>query len=190
MTRNTNLHDNFEVNFIFKGFTSILIGIYFFILSYAYKYLIDSFLIEEHPLSVLTPQMMEVVGISLALIFVLFCSFSLFFSGRRVAKSFKLQLWNGKTRVAFWKFFLSAILLFVALILLMKQDLFHLITPTFLIIYALFIFIIRNKSRSKLLILGGLSFLLSVLCFIIPTYWYSAFTILAIAHITYGVVER
>jgi hypothetical protein len=38
--------------------------------------------------------------------------------------------------------------------------------------------------------LGSLSLMLGVLCIVIPEYWYSALTILGIAHITYGIVQR
>ncbi len=64
------------------------------------------------------------------------------------------------------------------------------ITPAFLIMYAFFLLVFKNKARNNILILSGLSILLGIYCFIIPSYWYSSFTILAIAHATYGVVER
>jgi hypothetical protein len=50
--------------------------------------------------------------------------------------------------------------------------------------------IFKNKARKNILILVGLSLLLGIYCFVIPSYWYASFTILAIAHATYGVVER
>ena len=91
MIRKTHLHDNFEVSFTLKGFSSILIGIYFFLLAYAYKYIIDSFLIDDHALGLLSPQIIEIVFISLAAVFILFSSLSLFFSGKRTAKNFKIH---------------------------------------------------------------------------------------------------
>ncbi|MGK0422017.1 MAG: hypothetical protein ACJAVE_001876 [Polaribacter sp.] len=190
MIRKTHLHDNFEVSFTLKGFSSILIGIYFFLLAYAYKYIIDSFLIDDHALGLLSPQIIEIVFISLAAVFILFSSLSLFFSGKRTAKNFKILLWNGKTKAVFLKYLIGIVIVFSTLITLMNHGFIDFITPTFLILYALFLFLTFNKTRKSLFVLAGLSLMLGVLCIIIPEYWYSAFTILGIAHITYGIVQR
>jgi hypothetical protein len=190
MIRKAHLHDNFEVSFILKSFSSILIGIYFFLLAYAYKYIIDSFLIDDHALGLLSPQIIEIVFISLAAVFVLFSSFSLFFSANRAAKSFQLLLWNRKTKAVFLKYLIGIAIVFSTLITLMNHGFIDFITPTFLILYALFLFLTFNKTRKSLFVLGGLSLMLGVLCIAIPEYWYSAFTILGIAHLTYGIVQR
>jgi hypothetical protein len=190
MANNKHLHDNFEVNFSLKGFTSILIGVYFFLLSYAYKYILDSFLVDDHTLGMLSPQIIEIIFISLAVIFVFFSSFALLFSAKRITKSFKTLLWNGKTKVAFLKYLLLITVIFEVLITLMSLGLIDFITPSFLIMYALFLLLVKNKERKSILVLSGLSLALGIYCFVIPSYWYSSFTILAIAHATYGVVER
>jgi hypothetical protein len=190
MTNNKHLHDNFEVNFSLKGFASILIGAYFFLLSYAYKYILDGFLIDEHTLGMLSLQSIEIIFISLAVIFVFFSSFALLFSAKRIAKSFKTLLWNGKTKVAFLKYLLLITAIFAVLITLMSVGLIDFITPSFFLMYALFLLIFKNKTHKKILFLIGLSLLLGIYCLVIPSYWYSSFTILAIAHATYGVVER
>jgi hypothetical protein len=190
MIKKAHLHDNFEVGFTLKGVSSILIGIYFYLLAYAYKYVINSFLIDDHALGLLSPQIIEIIFISLAVVFILFSSFSLFFSGKRAAKNFKLLLWNGKTKAVFLKYLIGIAIVFSTLITLMNHGFIDFITPAFLILYALFLFLTFNKTRKSIFILGGLSLMLGVLCFIIPEYWYSAFTILAIAHITYGMVQR
>lgn len=190
MANNKHLHDNFEVNFSLKGITSILIGIYFFLLSYAYNYVLTNFLVDDHTLGMLSPQIIEIIFISLAGVFILFSSFALFFSGKRTSKSFHLLLWNSKTKVGFLKYFIGIALLFIVLITLMKLGMINLIAPSFLFIYGIFLLLIKNKARKNILILSALSLLLSIYCFVIPSYWYSSFTILAIAHATYGVVER
>ena len=190
MANNKHLHDNFEVNFSLKGATSILIGVYFFLLSYAYKYVLINFLIDDHTLGMLSPQIIEIIFISLAGIFIIFSSLALFFSGKRTSKSFHLLLWNGKTKVAFLKYVIGIALLFILLTTLMKLGLVDFITPGFLFLYAVFLLIVKNETRKNILVLSGLSLLLSIYCFVIPSYWYSSFTILAIAHATYGVIER
>jgi hypothetical protein len=190
MTRKGHLHDNFEVNFTLKSFSSMLIGIYFFLLAYAYKYIFDSFLVDDNALGLLSPQIIEIVFISLAAVFVLFSSFSLFFTAKKTAKSFHLLLWNGKTKAVFLKYLIGIAIVFSTLITLMNHGFIDFITPTFLILYALFLFLTFNKTRKSLFVLGGLSLMLGVVCIAIPEYWYSAFTILGIAHLTYGIVQR
>jgi hypothetical protein len=190
MARKGHLHDNFEVNFTLKSYSSMLIGIYFFLLAYVYKYIFDSFLVDDHALGLLSPQIIEIVFISLAAVFVLFSSFSLFFTAKKTAKSFHLLLWNGKTKAVFLKYLIGIAIVFSTLITLMNHGFIDFITPTFLILYALFLFLTFNKTRKSLFVLGGLSLMLGVLCIAIPEYWYSAFTILGIAHITYGIVQR
>jgi hypothetical protein len=190
MTNKAHLHDNFEVSFTLKGLSSILIGIYFFLLAYAYKYILDSFLIDDHALGFLSPESIEMLFISLAAVFILFSSLTLFFSGKRATKSFQLLLWNGKTKAVFLKYLIGIAILFSSLITLMNHGFVDFITPAFLILYAFFLFLTFNKTRKSIFVLGGLSLMLGVLCIVIPEYWYSAFTILGIAHITYGIVQR
>ena len=190
MANNKHLHDNFEVNFSLKGNTSILIGVYFFLLSYAYNYVLTNFLVDDHTLGMLSPQIIEIIFISLAGVFIFFSFFALFFSGKRISKSFHLLLWNGKTKASFLKYLIGIALLFILLITLMKIGMVNLIAPSFLFIYGIFLLLIKNKARKNILILSALSLLLSIYCFVIPSYWYSSFTILAIAHATYGVIER
>lgn len=190
MPQKIRLHDNFEVNFTLKGFTSIQIGIYFFLLGYAYKYILESFLIEGHAIGFLSPEIIEIIFISITATFASLSSLALFFSGKRIAKKFQLLLWNGKTKTIFLKYLIGIIVFSYLLILLMRQGFIDFMMPAFSIIYALFLFLVKNKARKNLLILSCLSLLLGVLCFVIPSYWYAAFTILAIAHITYGLVTQ
>ena len=190
MVRKTVLHDNFEVNFTLQGFTSMLIGGYFFALGYLYKYILESFLIDGHPLGFLSPEIIEIVFISLAITFVSLSSFSLFFSGLRTARSFQQRFWNSKTMRFSLKFIIALVFVFLLLTNLMKYGFIDLLMPAFLIIYAFFLFFTRNKERKNILFLSILSLLLGILCFIIPSYWNTTFTILAIAHVTYGVVVR
>lgn len=185
-----NKHDNFSVNFSLKGFTSILIGIYIFLAGYLIKTILDGFLVNDNPMEMMSAEIIEVLVITLAGLVFIFSSFALFFSGKRNSKRFQFKLWNGKTKAAFTKYFLSALVIFIVLILLMNQGFIDYITPAFLILYAFLLFLFKNKERKNLLILSGICLLLAVLCFLIPSYWYSSLSILGIAHITYGVVVR
>ncbi len=185
-----NKHDNFLVNFSLKGFTSILIGIYFLIGAYLIKYFLEGFLIDNNPMAMMSAEIIEIlIIISTGLVF-LFSSLALFFKGKRDAKSFRYKLWNSKTRTAFWKYITGIIIIFISMITLMYEGFIDYLTPIFLIIYAALLFILKSKERKNLLIISALSILLAIMCILIPSYWYSSLSILGIAHITYGVVVR
>ncbi len=183
-------HDNFQNNFSLKGFTSILIGAYFFIAGYLIKTILDGFLIDDNPFGMLSAEIIEVFIIVIAFLFFLFSSLALFFSGKRNAKKLQHLLWNGKTKAAFQKYILGIIIIFISMIILMNQGFIDSLTPTFLIIYGALLFVLKSKERKNLLILSGLSVLLAMMCILIPTYWSSSISILGIAHITYGVVVK
>jgi membrane protein CcdC involved in cytochrome C biogenesis len=78
--------------------------------------------------------------------------------------------------------FLSAMLIF-----LMNAGLIDLITPAFLVAYGLLLYLLRDHYRKKRFILSGLAIALGGLCYFIPAYWSSAFSILGIAHMAYGI---
>ena len=182
------MHNTFEINFSLKGFTSILIGAYFFIAGYLIKTILESFLIDNNAMGMFSPEIIEVVVIAIVFFHFLFSSLALFFSGKRNAKKFQHQLWNRETRVALRKYTLQILFFFVGLITLMNAGFIEYITPLFLSLYGILLFLFKNKQRKNLLILSSLSILLAVVCFLIPSYWYSSISILGIAHITYGVV--
>lgn len=183
-------HDNFEVNFSLKGFASIQIGIYFLIAAYIIKTVLDGFLIDDNPFGMLSAEILEMVIIIVTFLTFLFSGLALYFKGRRSAKKFEYKLWNAKTKKNFWLFILSFIGIFILLIVLMNLGHINSITPTFLLLYGLLIFLNKNKKRKGLLILTGICILFGVLCMLIPSYWYSSLLILGIAHITYGVVVK
>ncbi|MEN8775835.1 MAG: hypothetical protein ABF263_07470 [Polaribacter sp.] len=190
MANKIHLHDNFEVNFQLKGFNSILIGIYIFLAAYVYKYVLDSYLIDDNPLALLSPQLIEILFISVAFFVTLLSSLALFFSGKRKAKRFQFKLWNGKTKTAFLKYLLGIFIISISVLTLKNYGNINFITPAFLFLYGLLLLILKNKGSKSLYILISLSMLLGILCILIPTYWYSSLTIVAIAHITYGVVVK
>ncbi|QOD60496.1 hypothetical protein H9I45_14300 [Polaribacter haliotis] len=184
------MHDNFSVNFSLKGITSILIGFYLLGAAYVIEYILDGFLIEGNALGMLSPQLVEFLIIGIAFIVFLFSSLAFFFRGKRLAKRFQYALWNHKTKTAFWKYFISICIIFLVLYLLKEQGYIDFITPVFLLLYGVLLFLFRNKENKNYLILPALCLVLGGLCFLIPSYWYSSLTILGIAHITYGVVVR
>jgi hypothetical protein len=184
------MHDNFQINFSLKGITSILIGTYIFIAGYLIKAILMGFLIDDNVIGMLSAEILEVLIIVIAFLVFLFSSLALFFAGKRSAKKFQHKLWNGKTKAAIWKYFLEIVIIFVILIVLMNQGYIDYITPAFLFLFGVLLFLFKKKKEKNLLILSSLCLLLAVMCILIPSYWYSSLSILGIAHITYGVVVK
>lgn len=182
-------HENFKINFQLKGFTSILIGAYFLLAAYTIKTMVDGFLIDDNPAGMLSVQLIEGISISIIILVFLLSTLALFFKGKKLAKRNQYHLWNDKTKRMVWFYFLGFITLFFVLFTLLKLGKINFLTPIFLALYALLLFILRGKSKAILVICLA-SVLLAIICVIIPSYWYSSLFILGIAHITYGVVVK
>ncbi|MDN3619896.1 MULTISPECIES: hypothetical protein [Polaribacter] len=183
------MNDNYQINFSLKGFTSILIGAYFFIAGFFIETIVKGSLAEETSLD-LPSKTTEILIITAVLLVFLFSSLTLFFNGKKNAKKLQHQLWNDNNKLAFKKYILAFVVIFTSLLILMNLGFITYLTPTFLILYGLLLFIFKNKERKNLLILSGLSLLLAVMCFLIPSYWASSISILGIAHVAYGVVVK
>ena len=180
------MNDNIQINFSLKGLTSILIGAYFFIAGFLIETLLKGFLVKETPFN-LSSQTTEILIITIILLVFIFSSLALFFNGKRNAKNLQLLLWNDKSKVTLKKYIIALVIIFASLLILMNLGYIAYLTPTFLILYGISLFSVNNKDRKNLLILAGLSVLLAVICFLIPTYWSASLSILGIAHVAYGV---
>ncbi|WP_299064430.1 hypothetical protein [uncultured Polaribacter sp.] len=184
------MDNNSKINFSLKGFTSILIGGYFFIAGYLIETILKGFLIDDHALAMFSAEIIEYVVLGIAFLVFQFSSLAIYFSGKRNATKLEITLWNAPTKNAVKKYFLGVLVIFSSLIILMNLGFIDYITPTFLILYGFLLFVFKNEARKNLLVLSGLSLLLALMCFLIPTYWASSLSILGIAHITYGFVVK
>lgn len=180
------MQDNNSVNFIVKGITSILIGIYFFIGSY----LIQNFLVDDSLANLLSLKSSKIFITIIVLLIFAFSSSTLYCIGKRASKKSEIILWNSKTKIAFWKYLIGVITISFTLLIVENQGFIDYLTPTFLVLYGILLLILKNKERKNLMILSGLCTLLAFICLLIPNYWYSSFAILGVAHITYGVVVK
>lgn len=183
-------HNNFQLNFSLEGYSSIQIGLYFLITAFAIKNILAGFLIDDHLLGMMSPEIIEVLISIIIILMFLFSSLALFFRGRRKARKLQHKLWNAKTKKNFWKYLVNFFLMFLLLVFLKNQGLIHYITPTFLILYGLLLLLLKTENSKNLFILSGICVLLAIICIVIPTYWYSSIYILGVAHITYGVVLK
>lgn len=184
------MHDTFESNFSLKGFTSILIGLYFFIAGSLIHKIIEGFLIDDNPMGMLSPQIVEIAILAILFFVFLFSTLALFFGGRRTAKKFDYKLWNTETKIAFRNYIFKIIVIFSVLITLMNLGFINYLTPVFLTLYGGLLALSMNKQRKNLLVLSGLSIFLAVVCLLIPSYWYASLSIIGIAHIAYGIAVR
>lgn len=190
MHKKKYFHDTHEINITVKGFTSILVGVYLFCGTYLIKSILSGFLIEDNVVGMFSAEIIEFLVVAILFLVFLFSSLALIFSGRRVAKRHQFQLWNSQTKKTAFIYFLFHLFQFILLLLLMNKGFVDEIAPAFLISYGLLLFLFKNKERKQLLVLSGLALCLAILCSFIPGYWASAISILAIAHMAYGVVIR
>lgn len=183
-------YDTSEVNFSLKGFASIQIGIYILIAAYLIKQLLSGFLIDDNFVGTLSIELIEYAVIGIVFFTFLFSFFALYFKGRRKSKKFKYKLWNTRTKKSFWLSIFGFILMFLVLFFLKNESFINLITPSFLLLYGLFIFLNKQKKRKDLLVFSLICLGLAVISALIPSYWYSSLFILGLAHIAYGVVVK
>ncbi|PQJ69491.1 hypothetical protein [Polaribacter butkevichii] len=179
--------DNFKINFSLKGVVSIIIGIAIFTAGYLIEIILNNFLADKSSVSNLSP---EILIFAITFFVFIIATATLFITGKRHAKKIETPLFNAKTKAATKKYFLLIIIIFAALLLLFNLGFINYLAPTFLTLYGLLLFVFKNKERKNLLILSGVSVLLAVMCFLIPSYWASSLSILGIAQATYGVVVK
>lgn len=172
------MHDTFESNFSLKGFTSILIGLYFFIAGSLIHKIIEGFLIDDNPMGMLSPQIVEIAILAILFFVFLFSTLALFFGSRRTAKKFDYKLWNTETKIAFRNYIFKVIVIFSVLITLMNLGFINYLTPVFLTLYGGLLALSMNKQRKNLLVLSGLSIFLAIICLLIPSYWYASLSII------------
>jgi hypothetical protein len=190
MNKNNTLQDNFSSFFILKGVTAILIGIYIYGGAYIIKALLDGILIEDNPIGFMSAENIELLSIGIAFLVLLFSLITHYISGKNSAKKTQQKLWNTATKKNAKVFVLGTLLIFSILIVLKNFGFINYITPTLLILYGILLFLLKNKARKDLLVLIALCILLGTLCFLIPSYWYSALIIISIVHVTYGVMVK
>ncbi|APZ45097.1 hypothetical protein BW723_01755 [Polaribacter reichenbachii] len=182
--------DHIQPNFSLRGYSSILIGIYFLVAAFLIKKLLMSFLVDENPMGALSPQIIEVLIITILFATFIFSSLTLFFNGKAKSKKLDYKLWNSRTKTILWKFLISFIVIFFVLAYLIFFNYSDYLAPIFLLLYGITLPFLKLKKSKNLFILAGVSLFLALICFLIPNYWYSALLILGIGHITYGLVVK
>ncbi|WP_339661701.1 hypothetical protein [uncultured Polaribacter sp.] len=182
--------DNFQLNFSLKGYSSIQIGLYFLLAAFVIKKILEGFLIDNNPIAMLSAEIIEFLILGIVFLTILFSALALFYKGRRKARKLEYKLWNAKTKKNFWVFSASFTLIFIILIYLTTLDFADFMTPTFLFLYGISLLFLKIKKSKNLFVLSGISLLLTMICVLIPQYWYSSIFILGISHVTYGIIVK
>ena len=181
------MNNSGTVFFVAKGFASILIGIYFLLGAYFIKSTINNLVITPNSL----PPFSDIYLILLILFAVLLCcSLTLFVFAKRLAKKQQVLLYNLSSKKTITMYVIGVLLLFLSSLMLFQYKYFEYITPAFLLQCGLWLLVMKNKLRKDFKMISVLCFFLAIICFLIPSYWYSSLSLLGIAHITYGVITH
>lgn len=181
-------HTN-NLNFSLNKTTSIFIGSFLLIGAFIIDSIIEGVLIKSNSTEVTFSSITKFYIATTTFLIFLFLVLSILFVEKRKAKKNEYTFWNSSTKSKFLKYTISLFSLFLILMFLLHQDFVNILTPLFLAFYAIILFIFKNKTNKKLLVISGICILLSIICFLIPSYWNSSIYIIGIAHITNGVVE-
>ncbi len=190
MGKNRTLTNNDTQNFILKGSNSIQIGIYLLLFVFILKSLLDGFLSDVSMLGMMSIEIIESVGFSLIVLLILLSATALFFSSRRTMRKAGFKLWNKISRKQFIIYFVASFALLFGLSFLKSLGFSNFLGPLFLLSFGIILLISNAKRKKTHLLLSGISAILAVLVFLIPSYWYSAILILGAALIVYGIMIR
>ncbi|RCS28201.1 hypothetical protein DUT90_02540 [Polaribacter sp. WD7] len=181
------MNNNGSVTFVAKGFASILIGIYFLLGAYFIKSTINNLVTTPH-----SPTVFSDIYLIVLILFtvLLCCSLTLFIFAKKLAKERQVLLYNISSKKTVTIYTIGIILLFLSSLMLFQYQYFEYVTPVFLLLYALWLLVMKNKLRKDFKMISILCFFLAIICFLIPSYWYSSLSLLGIAHITYGVITH
>ncbi|SDR72629.1 hypothetical protein SAMN05216503_0630 [Polaribacter sp. KT25b] len=182
--------DNFQLNFSLKGYSSIQIGVYFLLAAFSIKKILEGFLIDGNPMSLLSTEIIEYLVLGIIFLTILFSTLTLFYKGRRKARKLEYKLWNSKTKKNFKLFSFSFTLIYLVLFYLTTHHFADYLTPTFLFLYGISLLFLKIKKSKNLFVLSGISLLLTMICVLIPNYWYSSIYILGVAHVIYGIIIK
>ncbi len=190
MPTSTNNNSNSTINLSLQGFTSMLIGVYFLIAAYVIELILAQFLIDDSPMMLMSPQIIEILILLVVFLTILFSSLALYFSGKRKAKKENYTFWNLSSKKLCWKY-LGFIFVGCSLLFYLKSiNLVAYLTPAFLFLYGFLLILFKKLDNKNNYLLIGICFLLGLTTLMIPSYWNSSLLILGVAHIIYGTLKN
>ena len=190
MSKNKNLKENTSQNFILRGLNSVQIGLYVLLGAYLIKSCLHNFIADENPMGMLSIEIIEFLGIGIAILVFIFSFLAIFFSSRRNVRRSGLKVWNQKSKQQLLIASLVLVSSFILLIIIFKLGYISFLTPSFLVLLALTLFILNKKKKKQYYYLSLTNALLAPLVILIPTYWYSALLISGVGFLVYGIMVR
>jgi hypothetical protein len=182
--------DSPHINFSFTGLTSIFLGSHFLIAAFIIKSIIDGAKLRGEGLNYNYSSLTETYIIIIVIVAFLLFPLSILFTEKRKAKKQGYNCLNPMTKRVLLRYTLTLTTLFVILFFVGKQALYNYIVPCFLIIYSVILFVFERKEHRNVLIISGVCILFSIICIIIPSYWYYSLFILGVSHLTYGISKQ
>lgn len=186
---NNITQDTKSPNFVLKGFASVQVGVYFLVSAYLLKKMVENFLVDDTFMMFMSVQLIEYFAVGVLFFLFLFSSFALFYSSRRRARKVDKKIWNAASKKRFWIYLIHFIVGITILLLTYSNGLYNLLGSVGLVLYAFMLISLSGYNKAYYLF-AGLSVLLAVMSFIIPTYWYSSMLLMGVAHFAYGIVKR
>ena len=190
MGKNRNLKHNSSQNFILKGLNSIQVGLYILLGSYLIKSSLQNFLSDDNPMMMMSIEIIEVICITIVVFVFFFSSFAIFFSNRRNARKSGFKVWNENSKKHFWIYFISMFIGIILLEVLYTMGFISYLATSFFLYFGLALLILNAKKKKPYYLISGICILLSLLVFLIPTYWYSALLIVGTSFLVYGITVR
>ena len=190
MSKIKNLQKNSSVNFILKGLNSIQIGLYILLGAFLLKSSFQNFTADDNPMGMLSVEIIEIIGFSIFVLVALFSSFAVYFSSKRNLKKSGYSVWNIQSKKHAWIYFLLVIIGIVSLKVLYDLGYIMYLSPFALTYLGLLLVVLNSSKKKPYYLLSGISFLMAVTVFTIPTYWYSAALIVAASFLVYGIMVK
>ena len=190
MGKNRNLVENSSQNFILRGLNSIQIGLYILLSAFLIKSFLEGFLSDVSPLGMMSIQIIEGIGLFLVIFLVLLSALAIFFSNRRQARRNNFKVWNKASKRNLGLYLLLSFLGIMILYVLNSNGVTSFLAPAYLIYFAIILFFLNIKKKKPYYLLSIISFVLGILVFFIPSYWYSAILITGASFLVYGISVR
>ena len=154
------------------------------------KSLLDGFLSDTSMLGMMSIEIIENVGVALAVFTFVFSGVAVFFSNKRRLKKSGYRLWNKKTSRQLLFYLLGSIVA-IALMIYLKSIGYSVYLGISFLLFVAGILIVQNTQKKKpLYLLAFVSLGLAALSYFIPSYWYSSLLIMGAAFIVYGIMIR
>lgn len=190
MSSKKKLKTNNSQNFILKGLNSVQIGLYFLLGAYILKSSLQGFISDGSLMGMMSIQIIEVLGLSVLLLVFLFSTLAVFYSSRRNSRRSGFKVWNANSKKHFWFYLILIILGIILLSILNGLGYTVFLAPAFLLYLGLILAFLNKKKQQPYYLLASISAFLSLLVFMIPSYWYSALLIVGVGFLAYGIVVR